>query len=116
MLLNLKIIVRTGEDLSNKQVLYKKMRDIRIGKLPIMLKSGICVLTQFNHLNTAITGECKYDPGGHFIVSGQEKIIVAIEKMVDNKILVFKKKDLTYPDKVMFTAQINSKKINHIYC
>ena len=87
--LNLKIIVRTGEDLSNKQVLYKKMRDIRIGKLPIMLKSGICVLTQFNHLNTAITGECKYDPGGYFIINGSEKTVLGQERAAENTVNCF---------------------------
>jgi prevent-host-death family protein len=32
-----------------------------IGKLPIMLKSCICVLEQYKHLNHNITGECKME-------------------------------------------------------
>ena len=35
------------------ETLYKKL-NIHIGKLPIMLRSSICVLTQHNHLNSDI--------------------------------------------------------------
>ena len=27
--------------------------------------------------------ECRYDPGGYFIVNGNEKVIMSVEKMVD---------------------------------
>ena len=81
-------------------------KDLPIANIPIMVKSRFC--------STNITkdnkDECKFDPGGYFIVNGQEKIVMSIEKMVDNKILVFSKKDLTYPDNLVYTAQINSKK------
>ena len=45
---------------SNGQVenLYKTLPRIHIGKIPIMLKSNICVLKQYNHLNCELTGNC----------------------------------------------------------
>jgi len=38
---------------------------IHIGKLPIMLRSNICVLSQYKHLTSEVIGECKMDPGGY---------------------------------------------------
>ena len=39
--------------------------------------------------------ECKYDPGGYFIVKGNEKVILSLERMIFNKPLVFVKKEGT---------------------
>ena len=79
---------------------------IAIGNLPIMIKSKYCS----TRIKKDLHGECKYDPGGYFIVNGQEKVVMSIEKMVDNKILVFTKKDTSYKDGFVYTAQINSRK------
>ena len=81
-------------------------KDLPIANIPIMIKSKYCS----THIKQNLKGECKYDPGGYFIVNGQEKIVMSIEKMVDNKILVFSKRDNSYPDGLIYTAQINSKK------
>jgi len=80
--------------------------DIAIANIPIMVKSKYCNTV----IKKNVKGECKYDPGGYFIINGAEKIIMSIEKMVDNKILVFTKKDTTYEDGYIYTAQINSRK------
>ena len=61
--LNIKYIVRTGEELENVQTYYKVLPKIHIGKLPIMLRSNICVLSQYKHLTSEVIGECKMDPG-----------------------------------------------------
>ena len=47
--LNIEIIKRTGEDLSHQEKIYKNLKAIHIGKIPIMLKSNICVLKLFSH-------------------------------------------------------------------
>lgn len=83
-------------------------KDKEIGYVPVMVKSRFCNTFIKNDLK----GECKYDPGGYFIVGGQEKVIISIEKMVDNKVLVFPKKDSSYENGIMHTAQINSRKYN----
>ena len=41
--LNIKYIVRSGSNLENAQTFYKILPGIHIGKLPIMLKSSVCV-------------------------------------------------------------------------
>ena len=71
--INIKIIKRTGTNLEKIETLHEKLPRIHIGKLPIMLKSSICVLKQYNHLNTNITGECRFDGGGYFIINGSVK-------------------------------------------
>ena len=81
--------------------------EVIVASVPIMVKSKYCA----THLKPETSKyECKYDPGGYFIVGGQEKVIVSIEKMIDNKILVFGKTDSSYLGGKMYTSQINSRK------
>lgn len=87
--LNIKIINRTGENLQSVETIYKKIPRVHIGKLPIMLKSKICVLTQNSHLEHRITGECRFDPGGYFIINGSEKTVIAQERAAENRIMCF---------------------------
>ena len=77
-----------------------------IANIPIMIKSKYCA----TNIKQDLKGECKIDPGGYFIVNGSEKIVMSMEKMVDNKILVFTKKDTTFEDGLQYMAQINSRK------
>lgn len=81
-------------------------KEYPVGSIPVMIKSKICS----THIKKDLKGECKYDPGGYFIVGGGEKIVMSIEKRVDNKVLVFSKKDSSYENGLVYTAQINSRK------
>ena len=60
----------------------KKIVNVCIGKIPIMVKSKFCVLNDMNYADT--TGECKYDHGGYMIVNGNEKIIVSQNRVPEN--------------------------------
>ena len=73
----------------NIQVIHSKIPNIHIGKIPIMLRSSICVLTQYNHLDHNTTGECKYDAGGYFIINGSEKTVLGQERAAENKVYCF---------------------------
>ncbi len=87
--MNIKYIVRGGDGLEQQQTHYKCIPNVNIGKLPIMLKSCICVLEQYSHANHSITGECKMDPGGYFIINGSEKTVLAQERAAENNIQCF---------------------------
>ena len=87
--LNIKYIVRTGENLDNCQTFYKSLPKIHIGKLPIMLKSNVCVLNQYSHINENISGECKFDAGGYFIINGSEKTVLGQERAAENRVYCF---------------------------
>ena len=86
---NIKYTIRTGENLENVQTLHKSIPGIHIGKMPIMLKSSICILNQFSHISDAETGECAYDAGGYFIINGSEKTVLGQERAAENKVYCF---------------------------
>jgi len=87
--INIKFVIRNGENLENTQTFYKSLPKIHIGKLPIMLKSSICVLSQYKHINSNSTGECKFDAGGYFIINGSEKTVLGQERAAENKVYCF---------------------------
>jgi DNA-directed RNA polymerase II subunit RPB2 len=87
--MNIKFVVRNGASLENTQTFYKTLQKIHIGKLPIMLKSNICVLNQYKHVDNIHTGECKYDAGGYFIINGSEKTVLGQERAAENKVYCF---------------------------
>ena len=81
-------------------------KETPVANIPIMVKSKYCS----TNIKQNLKSECRFDPGGYFIVGGAEKIVMSIEKMVDNKILVFTKKDPSYEDGLIYTVQINSRR------
>ncbi len=87
--INIKYIVRNGEGLINTSTFYKTLPKIHIGKLPIMLKSNICVLKQYNYVDNQNTGECRYDTGGYFIINGSEKTVLGQERAAENRVYCF---------------------------
>ena len=87
--LNIKYIVRSGDNLENSQTFYKNLPGIHIGKLPIMLKSSVCVLKQYQHIDENVSGECKFDAGGYFIINGSEKTVLGQERAAENRVYCF---------------------------
>jgi DNA-directed RNA polymerase beta subunit/intein/homing endonuclease len=87
--MNIQIVVRNGDELESEQKLYKTLPNIHIGKLPIMLKSSVCVLEQYGHVSSSITGECSMDPGGYFIINGSEKTCLGQERAAENLVQCF---------------------------
>ena len=88
----------------------KKIRQIgntengwTIANMPIMVGSKYCSSYFAPEGNKS---RCKYDPCGYFIIGGNEKIVIAQDKMVDNKPLVFLKKDTSTDN---YVVQVNSK-------
>jgi len=84
--LNIEYIIKNGENYSNTVIQKNELKNIHIGKLPIMLKSNICILSQYTHLDHSQTGECKMDPGGYFIINGSEKTVLGQERAAENQI------------------------------
>jgi len=87
--INIKFVIRNGPNLEIAQTFYKTLPKIHIGKLPIMLKSNICVLTQYKHVENVHTGECKFDAGGYFIINGSEKTVLGQERAAENRVYCF---------------------------
>lgn len=72
------------DDDAPPKVIAEFSRDLFFGLMPVMLRSSFC------RLNMDLTNdECKYDPGGYFIINGAEKAFIGQERPVSNRILVF---------------------------
>jgi len=93
--LHIQYIIRNTENMENPTVINKTLPKINIGKMPIMLKSSICVLTQNNHISPDFTGECPMDCGGYFIIKGSEKTVLGQERAAENRVYCFDGKNTT---------------------
>ena len=69
----------------------------RIGAIPIMLGSNICVLSDISKMSYKSISEDPVDPGGYFIINGGEKVVIAQERMNDNHIYLYHNKNGKYP-------------------
>ena len=76
-----------------------------MGYVPIMLRSQFCVLADKNDFELCELGECIYDQGGYFVINGSEKVIVASERMSNNHVYAFKKKQ---PSKFSWVVETRS--------
>jgi DNA-directed RNA polymerase II subunit RPB2 len=104
--INIKTTVRSGPNLENIRHINKVMKQIHIGKIPIMINSDICMLNQSGD-NFSSNEECRVDPGGYFIINGSEKTVLCQEKAAENKLYIFKgSKNKT---KWSYYAEIKSK-------
>jgi DNA-directed RNA polymerase II subunit RPB2 len=71
----------------------KIIKNVNIGKIPIMLHSKLCILNNQPPEVLSEVGECRYDQGGYFIISGKEKTIISQERITTNKIFIEKTSD-----------------------
>jgi len=62
--------------------------NVLIGRMPIMLRSSHCVLAGKNEQQLAHLNECPLDPGGYFVIKGNEKVILVQEQMQKNRIII----------------------------
>ncbi|MDA3855995.1 MAG: DNA-directed RNA polymerase subunit B'' [Candidatus Woesearchaeota archaeon] len=62
--------------------------EVQIAKMPIMLKSDKCVLNGKSQDELIGLGEDPFEPGGYFIISGTEKVVVLIEDLALNKFFI----------------------------
>ena len=76
---------RNGQVTSSRE--FPRMR---IGSIPIMLHSSICVLRDQAPQVLRDMGECPFDQGGYFLIGGKEKVIIAQERIAYNRLFVTK--------------------------
>ena len=97
---------RADKDDYGDPVAVEEARRVFMGYIPIMLRSQFCVLADKNDQELSHDlGECIYDQGGYFIVNGSEKVIVAQERMSNNHVYAFKKKQ---PSKFSWVVETRS--------
>lgn len=86
-----KTVTRPGEE--EQETVYGK---VFVGKIPIMLRSSYCMLSNMNDRDLTELSEDPLDPGGYFVINGSEKVLIAQEKMATNTVYVFSMKDGKY--------------------
>ena len=74
---------------------WRGVREVRrkgmvIGRIPVMLRSSRCILSNKTDEEMASLGECPLDPGGYFVVNGTEKVILVQEQISKNRVIVEK--------------------------
>jgi len=67
------------------------IKDVYMGRIPIMIYSSKCYLR--NPENRIKYQECPNDPGGYFIINGNEKSLVGQKSSMTNRLISYSKKD-----------------------
>lgn len=65
-----------------------RKKGLKIGYIPVMLRSQVCCLHNKSAPEMAALGECPLDPGGYFIVKGTERVLLMQEQLSNNRIIV----------------------------
>ncbi|KAF4556782.1 DNA-directed RNA polymerase III subunit RPC2-like protein [Elsinoe fawcettii] len=87
----------------------RRARNVCIGRMPVMLRSSRCVLTGRSNSEMGLLNECAIDPGGYFIVRGQEKVILVQEQLSKNRIIVESVKGIVQASVTSHTANVKTK-------
>ena len=66
----------------------QRFADLMFLTLPVMCRSGLCNTTLHPYMTNEAMGECSVDPGGYFVISGQEKTILQNQSQRVNMVLV----------------------------
>ena len=87
LMVDILIIAKSLNDETGEYVEEKKeIKNVPLGKIPIMVKSNYCVLKSIMTQNDQ---ECRYEYGGYFIVNGNEKVVISQDRISENKTFVF---------------------------
>ncbi|HDM92524.1 MAG TPA: DNA-directed RNA polymerase subunit B [Candidatus Korarchaeota archaeon] len=65
-----------------------KTERVKIGYIPIMVKSKRCRLYGLSDEELIEMGEDPADPGGYFIINGSERVVVVRDDLARNKVIV----------------------------
>ena len=65
-----------------------KFSNVLVCKLPVMVHSKVCNTLMNQHLYS----DCFHELGGYFVVNGSEKVLISQEKMSNNQVYVFTRK------------------------
>jgi len=72
------------EYIFDKDIETRKFENITLGQLPLMLKSHLCYLSPMTSEELYDSGECKFEVGGYFVISGAEKVLLTQERLAEN--------------------------------
>lgn len=94
--LNYKIINHIAGSDESEVVEIPPFQNVSLGKIPIMLGSKFCILSEQIGKTRSEMGECEYDNLGYFIINGGERVLVSQERKTENRVYVFAQSDSKY--------------------
>ena len=62
----------------------RSFSNVLIGRIPLMLRSKLCYLSTMTTEQLYDAGECKFELGGYFIITGAEKVLLTQERLGNN--------------------------------
>lgn len=92
-------------NVTDEPVNVKSFPYIKLGFVPIMLRSKFCSLHKKNDRDLTKVGECTFDQGGYFVINGSEKVMIAQERLANNHVYVFEK---VQPHKFLYVCETRS--------
>jgi DNA-directed RNA polymerase II subunit RPB2 len=98
----------------NTEVLSCKTEVVNLCNIPIMVGSSYCITHGMPKKGLVELQECEYDQGGYFIVNGNEKVLVAQERMATNSVYVFLNKLNNYVAEIRSVQEGEVKSANQI--
>eukprot|EP00418_Pyrodinium_bahamense_P089315 CAMPEP_0179044970 /NCGR_PEP_ID=MMETSP0796-20121207/17940_1 /TAXON_ID=73915 /ORGANISM="Pyrodinium bahamense, Strain pbaha01" /LENGTH=1177 /DNA_ID=CAMNT_0020741369 /DNA_START=75 /DNA_END=3608 /DNA_ORIENTATION=+ len=94
-----------NEDESRTLISEEVYKQVYLMKMPIMVRTEYCWLKGANDRLLTEFGECPLDQGGYFVINGSEKVLIALERMANNFVYAFAKKQ---PSKYSWICEIRS--------
>lgn len=67
-----------------KEIITRRFENVSLARIPLMLKSHLCYLSSMSSDELYDAGECRFELGGYFIISGSEKSLLVQERLGDN--------------------------------
>jgi len=98
-------VYHINEDESRTLMSEEVYKQVPLMKMPIMLRTEYCWLKGANDRLLTEFGECPLDQGGYFVINGSEKVLIALERMANNFVYAFAKKQ---PSKYSWVCEIRS--------
>ncbi len=75
-----------------EEILVNKHLRVQIAKIPIMLRSSTCNLYNCTPQERIELGEGIEDPGGYFIINGNERVLIGQLRNAYNRSICFRNK------------------------
>ncbi|WP_458207076.1 DNA-directed RNA polymerase subunit B'' [Haladaptatus sp. NG-SE-30] len=82
--------------------------ETKVGRMPIMVGSEKCNISNFEKEDLVEIGEDPADPGGYFIVNGSERVLMTSEDLAPNKILA--EYDTKYGDEIQVAKTFSQRR------
>jgi len=80
-------------EITIKQLGQLESHNVEIGKIPVIVKSDVCNLCGMNKEELIENYIDPLEPGGYFLINGNERVIVMTEDLAENQPFIEKSKD-----------------------